>query len=95
MLLPCYQDGTVHFVNEPLLFRKDGQILGHFDVLFVQHQQFDMFSIALAAEQKTDGIFFVRLFLVLFKILEIEFHLAFVFRFQIVQLIISTLLRLF
>ena len=41
-------DGSVQFVKEPLLVRKNGKILGDFDVLFIQHQQFNVLRVTFA-----------------------------------------------
>ena len=83
---PGYHDRTIHLVNEPLFLRQDGEVLGHFYVLLVQHQKFDVLRVAFTAKQQADRIFFAGLHLVLLEVLEVKFHLAFVLRLELAQL---------
>ena len=43
------KDGTVQFVNKPLLFWQVCQILTDLDVRLIKHQQFDVLGVAFAA----------------------------------------------
>ena len=64
---------------------QSGEVFGDVDAAWVEFEQFDLFRLFPGAEDDAEGRVFTGLLLVFGEPAEVEFHLAFVFGFEVAQ----------
>ncbi len=78
-------DGGVEFLLQQFARREGGQILGDMDAGLAEFEEFDLFLFFSGAKDEAERGFLAGLLLVFGQPAEVEFHLAFVFGFEVAE----------